>query len=109
MLVEVENDNGASRMLLRFGADGSAVEYREGDMSYLSSSTQLGESAVVVGDQKYVAKHLPLEAFDGELLVKSRANMASRAEGNRGAGRAQCMCAHRRPRDGRGDGAGGGR
>ena len=77
VLVEVENDNGASRMLLRFGADGSAVEYREGDMSYLSSSTQLGESAVVVGDQKYVAKHLPLEAFDGELLVKSRANMAS--------------------------------
>ena len=64
-------------MVLRFGADGSAVEYRDGDMSYLSSSTQLGESAVVVGDQKYVAKHLPLEAFDGELLVKSRANMAS--------------------------------
>ena len=77
VLVEVENDNGATRMLLRFGADGSAVEYRDGDMSYLSSSTQLGESAVVVDGQKYVAKGLPLEAFDAALYVKSRANMVS--------------------------------
>ena len=77
VLVEVENDNGATRMLLRFGADGSAVEYKDGDMSYLSSSTQLGESAVLVDGQKYVAKGLPLEAFDAELFVKSRANMAS--------------------------------
>ena len=75
--MEVENENGATRMVLRFGADGSAEEYRDGDMSYLGSSTQLGESAVVIGDQKYVAKRLPLEAFDGELFVRSRANMAS--------------------------------
>ncbi|MDA9864186.1 hypothetical protein N9C70_03870 [Flavobacteriales bacterium] len=77
VVLEVENDNGATRMLLRFGADGSAVEYRDGDMSYLSSSTQLGELAVVVDGQKYVAKGLPLEAFEAELYVKSRANMAS--------------------------------
>ena len=77
VLLEVENENGATRMVLRFGADGSAEEYRDGDMSYLGSSTQLGESAVVIGDQKYVAKRLPLEAFDGELFVRSRANMAS--------------------------------
>ena len=76
-LLEVENDNGASRMLLRFGADGSTEEYVVGDMSYRSSSTQLGESALIVDGQKYVAKHLPLEAFDGALFVRSRANMAS--------------------------------
>ncbi len=76
----MENDNGATRMVLRFGADGSAEEYRDGDMSYLGSSTQLGESAVVIGDQKYVAKRLPLEAFDGELLVRNHGPTWHRAD-----------------------------
>ncbi|MDA9864187.1 hypothetical protein N9C70_03875 [Flavobacteriales bacterium] len=77
VLVEVENDNGANRMLLRFGAEGSTADYVEGDMSYRGSSNSSGESAFMVNGHKYVAKKLPLDSFDGDLFVRSRANMAS--------------------------------
>ncbi|MDA9001825.1 hypothetical protein N9H08_00025 [bacterium] len=77
VLLEVSNANGNSRMLLRFGPGGSAVGYGEGDLSYMGSSTMLGECALVVGGQKYVAKNLPLEPYEGELFVRSRANMPS--------------------------------
>ncbi|MDA9001824.1 hypothetical protein N9H08_00020 [bacterium] len=77
VLVEVENDNGANRMLLKFGAEGSTADYVEGDMSYRGSSNSSGESAFMVNGHKYVAKKLPLDSFDGDLFVRSRANMAS--------------------------------
>ena len=77
VLLEVSNANGNSRMLLRFGPGGSAVGYEEGDLSYMGSSTMVGECALVVGGQKYVAKNLPLEPYEGELFVRSRANMPS--------------------------------
>ncbi|MDA9864238.1 hypothetical protein N9C70_04135 [Flavobacteriales bacterium] len=77
VLLEVSNANGNSRMLLRFGPGGSAVGYGEGDLSYMGSSTMVGECALVVGGQKYVAKNLPLEPYEGELFVRSRANMPS--------------------------------
>jgi hypothetical protein len=78
VLLEVENAYGANRVLLTFSETGSIEEYREGDMSYIrSSSIRSGEAAIMVGDQKYIAKQLPLDAMDGELYVESKANFVT--------------------------------
>ena len=78
VLVEFENAYGATRMFLEFSENGSIEEYRDGDMSFIrSTSIRSGEGAFIVGDQKYVAKRLPLEAFDGELFIESKANFAT--------------------------------
>ena len=74
IILETENAFGATRSLLRFHEGGDAEGYVDGDLSHLSStSVKRGELAVQVGEERYVAKSLPLET-ESELFVRSRAN-----------------------------------
>jgi len=75
VILESENVFGATRTVLRFSESGDMEGYVQGDMSFLeSNSVKAAEMAFVAEGQHYVGKHLPMEAFDGELLVRSRAN-----------------------------------
>ena len=75
VILESENVFGATRTVLRFSESGDMEGYVQGDMSFLeSNSVKAAEMAFIAEGQHYVGKHLPTEAFDGELFVRSRAN-----------------------------------
>lgn len=74
VILETENVFGVTRSVLRFGEQGDAGAFVEGDLSRLgSSSIRVGELAFVAEQQNYIVKTVPMQV-EGDLFVRSRAN-----------------------------------